>query len=87
MTQHLHLYGTDGCHLCDDAQQLLRTLNLAWEDVDIVDDDDLLQRYGTRIPVLKIADGEAELGWPFDLQQITEFLMRNATTHTITPAP
>lgn len=76
MSHRLYLYGTDGCHLCHDAQQLLLALNLVWEDVDIVEDDDLLQRYGTRIPVLKRAGSEVELGWPFDLQQIDAFLKR-----------
>jgi glutaredoxin len=76
VTDQLYLYGTDGCHLCHDAQQLLLALNLGWDDVDIVEDDALLQRYGTRIPVLKRAGSEAELDWPFDLQQISTFLRR-----------
>lgn len=76
MTDQLYLYGTDGCHLCHDAQQLLLALNLGWDDVDIVEDDALLQRYGTRIPVLKRAGREAELDWPFDHQQISTFLSR-----------
>lgn len=76
MTEQLYLYGTEGCHLCHDAQQLLLALNLGWDDVDIVDDDALLQRYGTRIPVLKHAGSGVELDWPFDLQQISTFLGR-----------
>ena len=29
----------------------------------------LLERYGVRIPVLRIAGCERELGWPFDLPE------------------
>ncbi len=70
------LYGTLGCHLCDDAEALLAPLLVAVsgdigsdceiECVDIADDDALLERYGERIPVLRrVADG-VELSWPFD---------------------
>ena len=51
-----------GCHLCDDAGALLdRTIGPeGWDAVDIETDDDLLVRYGHRIPVLRI-DGEDRL--------------------------
>ncbi len=62
----LVLYMTTGCHLCDEAQRLVvATLGKPVPEVDIVDDDRLMTRYGVRIPVLCRADG-AELGWPFD---------------------
>lgn len=71
------LYGTLGCHLCDDAEALLAPVLVAVsavgsdceiECIDIADDDGLLEQYGARIPVLRrIADG-AELGWPFDAE-------------------
>jgi hypothetical protein len=70
------LYGTLGCHLCDDAEALLAPLLASVatviggaceiECIDIADDDELLNRYGARIPVLRrIGDG-VELDWPFD---------------------
>lgn len=68
----LTLYGTEGCHLCHLAQDLLRTTNHAWQDVDIIDDDTLLARYETRIPVLR--QGECELDWPFTLAELQAFL-------------
>ena len=74
MTPALILYGTDGCHLCHDAQALLRAHGLAWQDIDIVDDDALYQRYGIRIPVLQRGDSQAELNWPFGSAQLAEFL-------------
>ena len=52
----LVLYSTLGCHLCEQAELLLLALPLTEplvvEVVDISDDDALVQRFGTRIPVL-----------------------------------
>lgn len=74
------LYSTSGCHLCELAlQSVLPLLTLRGEtltEVEIADDDALLQRYGTTIPVLRrLADG-AELGWPFDAEQLQVWLDR-----------
>jgi hypothetical protein len=56
------LYVRSGCHLCEDASVLLDDMlgPDGWEAVDIEPDDDLLVRYGHRIPVLAI-DGEDRL--------------------------
>ena len=66
------LYGTPGCHLCDDAERLLAhagaALRLDWTYIDIALDDELVERYGTRIPVLII--NTHELNWPFSLLDI-----------------
>ena len=51
------LYGRPGCHLCDEAQQTLDRLGLAYENVNIEEDDELHRRYLERIPVLAL-DGE-----------------------------
>lgn len=48
-------------------------LALAWEPVDVADDDELFKRYGWSIPVLRRPDGE-ELGWPFDLAALQSFV-------------
>jgi len=71
------LYGTAGCHLCEQAETLLLPLVAAGkaqvELVDISTDEVLLARYGVRIPVLAGigADGAwLELGWPFDQAQV-----------------
>ena len=74
---HLVLYSTAGCHLCEDAEALLRALRaqgeqLDWSVVDIADDDALFERYGWSIPVVRRDDG-AELGWPFDLEAARTF--------------
>ena len=68
----LILYGTTGCHLCHEAQTMLQQMGIRWQDSDIIDDDELLLRFGTRIPVLQ-RQGR-ELDWPFQPQQITQFL-------------
>jgi len=71
---HLILYSTSGCHLCEQAEALLeqlgRELPLAWRVVDIANDEQLVKRYGIRIPVLRREADDSELGWPFDLDQL-----------------
>jgi len=70
----LFLYGTSNCHLCEQAEVTLRGMEIAAEHIDIADDDGLLVRYGTRIPVLRRADNDLELSWPFDAAAVTRFL-------------
>ena len=43
------------------------------EEVDISESDDLVDRYGVRIPVLQHPDGR-ELGWPFSSPELRTFL-------------
>jgi hypothetical protein len=73
----LKLYGTQGCHLCDEAEFLLQKATAArrieWRYVDIALDDELVSLYGERIPVLIAPDGR-ELGWPFSLLDILRLL-------------
>lgn len=71
----LVLYGTAGCHLCEQARALLRQAGMRATETDIATDDALLERYGVRIPVLARADG-AELDWPFDAATLARFLAR-----------
>jgi glutaredoxin len=56
-TQHapkVVLYTRRGCHLCDDAMQLLREHGLSPELVDIDDDPELQSRFNTCVPVVEI---------------------------------
>lgn len=74
----LMLYGTDACHLCDLAEQMLQQITghlvqPVYEKSDISLSDDLFERYGLRIPVLRHADGR-ELNWPFTEAQLETFL-------------
>jgi hypothetical protein len=80
----LIVYRRPGCHLCDDAEILLRDelaqraragLSLAnVERVDISTDPDLEARYRRRIPVFAVGDQESEL--VTNGRQVREFLER-----------
>ena len=73
----LYLYTTLGCHLCEQALELLEPLvgdsSFRLESIDIAESDELMERYGIRIPVLRRPDIDKELGWPFDQQQLRGF--------------
>jgi len=80
----LTVYRKPGCHLCDDAEILLRD-ELALrakagrslanvERVDISRDPELEARYGRRIPVFAVGDEESEL--VTSQRQVREFLER-----------
>jgi len=81
-SHRLLLYGTLGCHLCDQAAAVLATWMappaLAIEQVDIADHESLFERYGIRIPVLADPAMGWELDWPFTLDDVREALTRNA---------
>ena len=72
------LYGTLGCHLCEQAEALLAPLlhdACSIECIDISDSDELLERYATSIPVLRRLRDDAELQWPFSVEQAALFLV------------
>jgi glutaredoxin-related protein len=71
---NLKLYGSEYCHLCDEAEAVLREIGVAFEYADIADDDRLVELYGMRIPVLRRADTGAEVSWPFDADIVSRFL-------------
>lgn len=76
MTVQLHLYSTAHCHLCELAQSLLKELAIeSVEIIEIANNDELLEKYGTLIPVLKRLDTHALLNWPFDSGQILQFCL------------
>jgi glutaredoxin len=60
MSRRVIVYGKPGCHLCEDALQLLRDLraefDLAIEEIDITTDRALFKNYFDKIPVLLIDD-------------------------------
>jgi hypothetical protein len=74
----LTLYERDGCHLCDEARVLLDQLigPGTYSRVDVDADDDLVLRYGFRLPVIAL-DGvdrlEAPIGAP-DLRALAREL-------------
>jgi hypothetical protein len=70
----LYLYGTSSCHLCEEAAVLLQNLDLCWSEADIAEDDELMQQYSLKIPVLYRADNQTELCWPFSSGDILVFI-------------
>ncbi len=74
----LLFYTTSQCHLCDLAEALLvntpMPVPVPVDAIDIAQSEDLVARYGTRIPVLRRSDTGAELGWPFTRDQLLTFL-------------
>ncbi|QQN51183.1 glutaredoxin family protein [Stutzerimonas balearica] len=79
MLPECQLFGTLGCHLCEQAEGLLMPLverGLLVELLDIADNERWVDEYGLRIPVLRRADSGEELDWPFELEQVVLFLQR-----------
>ncbi|WP_339409807.1 glutaredoxin family protein [Pseudomonas sp. EA_35y_Pfl2_R5] len=77
MLPECQLFGTLGCHLCEVAEALLMPFvehGLLVELIDIAEHEHLVEDYGLRIPVLRRSDTGAELNWPFEAEQIVEFL-------------
>jgi len=70
----VRLYGTKFCHLCEEAEAVVRQFQVEVTYIDIADDDELVERYGIRIPVLQRMDTGDELGWPFDVAAVSNFL-------------
>lgn len=72
------LYGTAGCHLCEDAERVLAAAGIAHASLDIADDPQLLTRFGLLIPVLQHADSGQQLNWPFAAGAAMEFYQATA---------
>lgn len=73
----LLFYTSLGCHLCEHAELVLQDFSaqpnapqFELEEVDISTDENLVELYGIRIPVLKNALNEKEVGWPFSVEDI-----------------
>jgi hypothetical protein len=75
-TAHLLLLSTDHCTLCERALDLLASMpelgGMRLDVVDVAGDEGLLERYGSRLPVLR--HGAAELAWPFTAAEVTRWL-------------
>ena len=76
----LILYGTYGCHLCEQALGLFLAAGaqarFELREVDILDDPELEERYGVRIPVLRHPESGQEIDGPFDNAELEQFLSR-----------
>jgi hypothetical protein len=75
----LVLFGTSGCHLCEQAEEIVHGCVAESVDyVDIAEQEQWQERYAIRIPVLYDQASQQELGWPFDQAEVIEFIGRVA---------
>jgi len=72
------LIGKPGCHLCDDARDVVAAVcaaeGVAWAEVSILEDPDLADRYWERIPVT-LVDGVEHDFWRVDPARLRNALM------------
>ena len=82
-TAHLTLIGKPGCHLCDDARAVIDDViadfdsAIEVDEVSILDDDSLFERYADEIPVVLI-DGAVHTIWRVDAARLRTALMEVA---------
>jgi glutaredoxin len=73
------LYGKPGCHLCEEAREVLLSVRLEREfelaEVDITLDPGLNREYGERIPVVAV-DGVDAFDYSVDRQALKQRLDR-----------
>ena len=70
----LLLLGTDGCHLCDDAQTLLNENQIVAEYVDIALHEEWQTQFALLIPVLFHVESQRFLNWCFDSPTLLSFI-------------
>jgi len=75
----LILFGTSGCHLCEQAEAIVNAcVPDSVEYVDIAEQEQWQERYAERIPVLYDPETQQELGWPFSQAEVDDFIGRIA---------
>lgn len=75
----LLLLGTAGCHLCEEAEAIIEACRtqveqLIIETVDIAEQTQWQADYAVRIPVLYHPATQQDLRWPFDRNDVNEFI-------------
>ncbi len=79
MSARVLLYGKPGCHLCDDAREVVARVcaevGAAYEEVDISGDPALMKEYGEQIPVIFV-DGSQHDFWRVDETRLRAALAR-----------
>lgn len=73
-TDPLILYTRSGCHLCDQVAAMLEAIQASVTPVDIDSDPELEQKYGLLIPVLFLPRTGQKLFFPFNEDQLRQFL-------------
>ncbi len=67
------LFGTEACHLCEEAKQLLDSFAKEYQCLEILDKQEWQEEYGLKIPVLLHTESLQQLNWPFDFEQLQKF--------------
>jgi len=75
----LLLFGTSGCHLCEQAAEIINVAmpddsRLTIESIDIAEFEHWQAQFAQLIPVLYHTETEKELRWPFDQLQVKNFI-------------
>jgi hypothetical protein len=70
----LLLLGTDGCHLCEDAQAILNENNIIFDYVDIALIEEWQPQFAMLIPVLYHVESKRYLTWYFDSPALFSFI-------------
>lgn len=78
-TARVTLYGKPGCHLCDDAREVIARVcaevGTSYDEVDITTDPALQQQFGEQIPVTFV-DGSQHDFWRVDERRLRAALGR-----------
>ena len=73
MAARVTLYSKPGCHLCDDARVVIERvcadLGESYDEISILDDPALLERYAEEIPVT-LVDGRQHDFWRVDADRL-----------------
>ena len=72
--EKLLLYTLVGCHLCEQVADMLHGMGIGCTPVEIDTDPELEEKYGISIPVLRRLDTGRELFFPFNEEQVLNFL-------------
>ena len=79
----LLLLGTDGCHLCEQAEAILHEANIesrcTLRQIDIAEEEQRWQDYAIRIPVLYHPKTKSSLDWVFTQDDVFAFLNKLAS--------
>jgi glutaredoxin len=71
------LIGKPGCHLCDDARQVVEKVcaetGAGWEWRDITQDEQLYEAYWEQVPVV-LVDGKQHTFWRVDADRLRRVL-------------
>jgi glutaredoxin len=74
----VRLYSKPGCHLCDDAREIVAAvcaeLGERYDEVDITDSAELMRRFGEEIPVTFVDDRQHDF-WRVDADRLRAALL------------